>query len=200
MIPVMDASTETPIVISSLPNERWRDFRELRLRALRSGAAFAQSLPAASAQPEELWRQRLRDAAQGRAWLLFASRGEELVGIAGAYVPDQRTPCASIWGVYVDDVVRGRGVGTALLTALLDRLCQAGIATARLTVNRDQGAAVRLYERLGFQAIGLARAPLGDGHVHEELVMERELGGQQARLKAPQPGSDPTSVPPAKSA
>lgn len=48
---------------------------------------------------------------------------------------------------------RGRGLGTAMMGALLDELRDAGYARASLSVQKENQA-LRLYERLGFRIVG----------------------------------------------
>ncbi|HEX9993956.1 MAG TPA: GNAT family N-acetyltransferase [Acidimicrobiales bacterium] len=48
---------------------------------------------------------------------------------------------------------RGRGVGTALLTALLDRAAAEGLGAVSLSVE-DANPARRLYEHVGFERVG----------------------------------------------
>ena len=58
---------------------------------------------------------------------------------------------AWIEDVVVDAGARGRGVGEALSTEALRRARAAGAVTVDLTSRPGRAAAVRLYERLGFQ-------------------------------------------------
>lgn len=57
---------------------------------------------------------------------------------------------AHVDDVVVDDVVRGRGVGEALVRAALDRAVEVGARTVDLTSRPSRAAAIRLYERVGF--------------------------------------------------
>ena len=170
-------------IFATLPMERWTEFRDLRLRALRSEpAAFAQAYVVACDYPDSLWQSRLQDAANGVSWIAFAARAGTLVGMIGAFQTDEDRDrrSSTIWGVYVDESVRGQGIGDALLASIRGQLASAGILTATLTVNREQTAAVRLYERHGFRIVGHKTATLGDGQEHDELIME---------LLAPRPQS-----------
>jgi ribosomal protein S18 acetylase RimI-like enzyme len=51
----------------------------------------------------------------------------------------------------VHDRARGRGVGTALLSAMRDRLVERGIDVWSVGVVSRNVEAVRLYERVGFR-------------------------------------------------
>lgn len=166
-------------IITSLPVERWWEFRELRLRALRSEpAAFGQTYAAARELPDEHWRSRLQEVHEGIGWIAFAERSGGLVGMLGAVQTDdgRHRRSATIVGVFVDQGERSRGTGHAMLSALLDQLAAAGMLTATLKVNKEQVAAVRLYERHGFRIVGHETATLGDGEEHDELIMELLIG------------------------
>ena len=52
----------------------------------------------------------------------------------------------------VDPAARGRGIGAALAEWLIGRLQDADLRQILLTVHPENGAAVRLYRRLGFVA------------------------------------------------
>lgn len=62
----------------------------------------------------------------------------------------------------LDDVTihvdwRGRGVGQAMLSALISRLREQGIARIDCGCHRDNPGAWRFYERLGFRPLGEER-------------------------------------------
>jgi ribosomal-protein-alanine N-acetyltransferase len=76
-----------------------------------------------------------------------------------------------IMNVAVDPDVRRQGLGTALLTRLLERV---GDEDARYTleVRRSNGPAIELYERFGFLVAGLRRRYYQDNG-EDALVMWR---------------------------
>jgi len=175
----MSDATQTDIqIITRLPVERWREYRELRLRALKTDPqAFGQSWEEAVKHPEERWRERLIDAAQGKSWLVFAERDGELIGMSGAFQwpEDIEANRAMIIAVFVDESARGHGLGERLMQAVMEELRAAGLASAILAVNPIQTAAVRLYEKMGFRVIGTEFNLMGTGKECEETVMERSL-------------------------
>lgn len=75
----------------------------------------------------------------GAAWLIVFERVPSLG-------QDRRTS-ADVQSVYVSPSARGRGVGAALVAALLEEADRRGIP--RITVHSSSGA-TRLYERAGF--------------------------------------------------
>ncbi|GAA1782081.1 GNAT family N-acetyltransferase [Luedemannella flava] len=60
--------------------------------------------------------------------------------------------------VYVDPTVRGRGVGAALMAALIASTEAAGIWTIQSGVFPENTASLRLHERAGFRVVGTRRA------------------------------------------
>ncbi len=82
--------------------------------------------------------------------MLVAETAGELVGFCHA-MRLQGGPCGLIQHVAVVSSQRGRGLGQALMTSMLGRLVAAGCTEVELNVEHDNGPAVRLYERLGFE-------------------------------------------------
>ncbi len=79
-----------------------------------------------------------------------------------------------VWGVYVNQQHRGKGVARKLLTELLRRASsRPGLEQIMLTVGVDQTAARRLYCSLGFETFGRERHALkvGDEYVDEDYMM-----------------------------
>jgi ribosomal protein S18 acetylase RimI-like enzyme len=64
---------------------------------------------------------------------------------------DERTPELAI---AVVPSARGKGVGSALLHALLGRARSAGYPSISLSVDRNNAGAIELYERHGFARVG----------------------------------------------
>jgi ribosomal protein S18 acetylase RimI-like enzyme len=74
--------------------------------------------------------------------------GPALVAVAGTHLVAREEGAASIGNVYTRRDQRGRGFGRVVMQAVLSDL--AGIETVGLNVRADNGAAVHLYESLGF--------------------------------------------------
>jgi ribosomal-protein-alanine N-acetyltransferase len=85
---------------------------------------------------------------------LIAVVGGDVVGYGGLCAYGQEAYVQTL-GVRTDQ--QGRGVGTALLVALLDEAERREVATVALEVRADNEAAQRLYARHGFEPIGLRR-------------------------------------------
>ena len=99
------------IQIGRLPPEKWQEYKALRLRALHDDPqAFSEPFEKAVAYPNERWQQRTTEGYAGKVSLLvFASEGEQLVGMMGAFFPQHDPSVALIVGVYVVPEARGKG-------------------------------------------------------------------------------------------
>lgn len=80
----------------------------------------------------------------GAAWYRTWSDAHHSYGYVDATVPEL--------GIGVRADARGRGVGSQLLRALLERAAADGVARVSLSVELDNPA-VRLYQRLGFRPV-----------------------------------------------
>lgn len=77
--------------------------------------------------------------------------GGELVAVAGTHLVAWCERVAAIGNVYTRRDRRRRGLAGMLTAAVAGELQRAGIETIALNVYEGNGAAIRVYERLGFQ-------------------------------------------------
>src|SRR5262245_5876075 len=124
---------------------------------------------------EELWRKRLLESGD-EVHSLVASVDGKLVGMAALINAKQarRRHVASI-GMAVHDEWHSRGVGTALMKALID-LADNWLKLERLelTVYTDNEPALRLYKKLGFEIEGTHRKyAFRDGAYVDSYCMAR---------------------------
>jgi ribosomal protein S18 acetylase RimI-like enzyme len=164
--------------IVRLPIEKWNEYRELRLRALKEDPeAFSSSYADSLRQPEQFWKTRLADAERGEgSWLLFGTQDNKLVGMIGAFTEGDTTEIATVVSVYVPREERGNGISSRLMEEILRVLSAVPrLRKARLDVNVSQVAAIRVYQRCGFREIGRKPATTGAGEAVKQLVMERDL-------------------------
>ena len=133
----------------ALIRELWEEFeREL------GGPAYLQETW------EEAWPDLSRTIKDGAA--LLADDGERAVGFVFCVLGDRGRKTAHITDFYVRPEARGRGIGRALLSALIDPARANGLDHVSLEVLVRNADARRLYERLGFAAVDLFMvAPLG---------------------------------------
>jgi putative acetyltransferase len=107
--------------------------------------------------------------------LLGAFLETRLVGVAGLHRGHGRRRHSAALGIGVADDVRGRGIGRALMQALLDAADQwLDIRRIELTVFYDNEEGIRLYERHGFEREGVLRAAaFRDGRYVDVVAMAR---------------------------
>jgi ribosomal-protein-alanine N-acetyltransferase len=84
-----------------------------------------------------------------------------------------------VMNVAVDPDRRRRGIATALITALLDRVGTDGQLT--LEVRRSNEGAIALYERFGFRSAGVRRRYYADNG-EDAVIMWRTPGTQRGTL------------------
>ena len=112
--------------------------------------------------PEEV----TADTARGSLWCAWGEDGSLLAAASlGDDDPDIRdlscwTPAAKsceLSRVGVRRDLHGQGMGEAFTRRLLEEAKAQGRETARLLVSRDNPAAARLYQKLGFRTCGETR-------------------------------------------
>lgn len=102
--------------------------------------------------PEDAWpRQAFVDElAQPSRYYLVVELNNELIGYAGLMcVP----PTADVQTIGVRSDHEGKGIGSELLTALIDEAKRGGAIDLLLEVRQDNPRAQQLYRRFGFQHI-----------------------------------------------
>ncbi|MEW2135705.1 N-acetyltransferase family protein [Streptomyces sp. NPDC005409] len=105
----------------------------------------------------------------------FVALGEdgEVLGWVAASAVSDRCAYAGVveHSVYVHPAARGRGVASALLTALIDSTEAAGIWTIQSGVFPENRASLALHQRAGFRIIG-TRERIGRHHgVWRDVVL-----------------------------
>jgi L-amino acid N-acyltransferase YncA len=152
----------------SLTAEDWPAVKAIYEEGIASGdATFEQAAP-----PWSDW-----DAAHLPGCRLVAIGGDgRVVGWAALTRVSSRCVYAGVAevSVYVALNARGRGIGTQLLTALVERSEAHGLWTLQAGVFPENVASVTLHERCGFRVVG-RRERLGqmDGRWRDVLLLER---------------------------
>ena len=165
------------IDVVHLPPEDWKSFKQFRLKALKTDPqAFGKSYEAEIAEPDEKWKTRLADSGKGKSWSLFAKKNNKIVGMIGAaLIPDKKDE-AGIYGVFVDEKHRGKGVAKKLMTHVIEELTRSGkVKKIELAVNKKQLAAVNLYKKFGFRIFNEKDQMMGNGEKVREFEMEKIL-------------------------
>ncbi|MEZ5243532.1 MAG: GNAT family N-acetyltransferase [Acidimicrobiales bacterium] len=143
--------------------------RRIRLAALADApSAFASTYEAEARQSANQWDRLAEERSAGpHHCTFFAFDGDMVVGLVGGHRTDaDNVQLVSMW---TDPVARGRGIGAALVAAVLD---WAAGSTVELWVTRGNDSAQRLYERCGFTETGDFKA-LPSDPCKDELRMRR---------------------------
>ena len=166
-------------------------FRALRLHALQeSPEAFGSSYEETVAQPLESMAQRLRHAPERPYDFVLGAFNPDLVAMVG-FARETRAKTrhkGAIWGMYVAEQARGRGIGRALLQRLLAEACaQPGLEAITLLVVSTNEAAMHLYRSFGFVIYGTEpRAlKLGDRCYDEDLMIRPCYNGHEMVASLP---------------
>jgi ribosomal protein S18 acetylase RimI-like enzyme len=123
---------------------------------VRGGAALGWVEPPSRAQIAELLADVTAAARAGDASLRVALLGDRLVGLGhwARYTRPTHRPHADLEKVAVDPAAQGRGVGRALVSALLADARAAGVEVLTLDARGDNANALHLYRTLGFTEYG----------------------------------------------
>jgi putative acetyltransferase len=110
--------------------------------------------------------------------ILVAELDGQVVGNGGLHRQAGRRQHMAIIGLGVRDAFQRRGVGTALLGALVDAADNwLDLRRLELADYADNATAIALYERFGFEREGLMRAyAFRDGRYADAVLMARLRG------------------------
>lgn len=126
--------------------------------------------------------QRIRNVLSSHVWVVCAD-GQRLAGYAYAsrFRPREAYQWTAEVTVYVDADQRGRGIGRALYTSLLEILRLQGFSTAIAVIALPNEASIKLHERLGFRALGVFE------RVGYKLGRWHDVGWWQRKLRDVEP-------------
>jgi L-amino acid N-acyltransferase YncA len=155
-----------PAAIATLAATDWDDVARIYAEGIATLATFETEVPA--------WEQWGRAHLPGHR--LVARDEGRVVGWAALAPVSSRCVYAGVAevSVYVAADARGRGIGTALLAALVKSSEAGGVWTLEAGILPENEASVRMHERCGFRVVG-RRERLGRmrGEWRDVLLLER---------------------------
>lgn len=155
-------------------------YRALLLAAYADApAAFTATVAEREALPLDWWAARLSDAPDAAKRVFGAFAGARLVGAAGLRLlrrPRTRHK-AVLFGMAVAPDAQRRGLGRALVGAVLAEAEAAGVRLVQLQVTAPNAAARRLYAACGFRPYGTEPFALAmDGGFVDVVHLWRPVG------------------------
>ncbi|GLZ89123.1 hypothetical protein Pres01_51740 [Metapseudomonas resinovorans] len=164
------------ISVRSIASSEWRDYRDVRLRALLdSPDAFGSTYDIEVTRPDDVWSARINSTiSSGTDRALFAFNCEQICGLAWCKLSASEPGVADLFQMWVAPASRGFGVGGALLKEALAWAASVNAHRVRLGVTAADSPAMRLYKAHGFRPVG-ALEPLREGSSLMAQTMELEL-------------------------
>ncbi len=142
-------ATLAPMHLRLITDEDWERWRNLRLAALReSPEAFCASLRDWEDADEARWRGRLREVPFNA---IVEIDGAPAGMVSAETIAPDGVELLSLW---VAPQARGRGIGDALVRAVIDWAAAHGASHVELEAIVGNAPALELYRRSGFVALG----------------------------------------------
>jgi ribosomal protein S18 acetylase RimI-like enzyme len=160
-------------VRAARPKE-WRRVRDVRLRALADAPeAFGSSLERERAFRRSEWRDWVTGWRGSKNALFAAVEDEAWLGlVVGSH--ERGRDHTHLYAMWVEPTARRRGLGSALVGAVVDWSAGRGVRSLRLGVTESNALARAFYERLGFEDTS-ERHPLREGSPLTVVIMRLAL-------------------------
>jgi L-amino acid N-acyltransferase YncA len=153
--------------VRAMTSEDWRAVEAIYAEGIATGHATFETAPPSWAE---------FDGGRHREHRFVALDDGHIVGWA-ALSPTSRRACyrgVAEHSVYVTESARGRGVGRALMDALVTSADAGGIWTIQTSIFPENEASVALHERVGFRVVGRReRIAELNGVWRDTLLLER---------------------------
>lgn len=165
--PTATSSAPDGLLIDTLTAADWPAVRRIHEQGIATGDATFETVPPTWAE----W-----DRAHLTHSRLVARLGDRVVAWAALGAVSDRCAYAGVAenSIYVDESERGRGVGRALLIALVAQAEARGLWTVQTGIFPENRASLALHLRCGFRVVG-TREAVGrlDGRWRDVLLLER---------------------------
>jgi L-amino acid N-acyltransferase YncA len=176
MVGAAMSSRSAQLTISPMTPEDWPAVARIYAAGIASGNATFEREPPAFA---EWWRAHVEDPC-----LLARDHSGEVLGWAALGPVSARSVYRGVAevSIYVDPRHTRRGVGRALLSALVEASERAGFWTLAAGIFPENAASIALHESCGFEPLGVRKriGQMPDGRWRDVRLFERrsEVVGQ----------------------
>jgi len=161
-------------MIKKLGKNDWREWREIRLEALKkSPDSFLSSFEEEDNTPDNMWAEQLENSLKFGYFI-----NDEIVGCSGLLIEKavKMSHTATLSSMYVKDDFRGSGVGLALVNFVKDYAKKNHVKHLYLGCNAQNLGAVKLYKKCGFKVYGTRPDYTKIGSkFYDDLIMMCEL-------------------------
>lgn len=120
--------------------------------------------------PDELTKDVT--CSDGSIYVAVAESGGEKAGYADMRIVAGE---AQIYNIAIAPEFRRQGIGEALLRHMVDKSEELGLDVITLEVRSGNEAAMALYEKMGFKAVGSRKGYYAKGK-EDAVLMDKELG------------------------
>jgi phosphinothricin acetyltransferase len=155
-------------IIDDMKESDWKQVSKIYLEGIKTGiATFEKEVPF-----WDDWNQ-----AHLKVGRLVARSGDIVLGWSALTPYSNRCIYGGVTeeSVYIGQSYKGKGIGKALLTALIIKSEELGIWTLQAGIIRDNTISIALHEKCGFKIVGI-REKIGksiDGIWTDVVLMER---------------------------
>ncbi|MDP3386169.1 MAG: N-acetyltransferase family protein [Eubacteriales bacterium] len=155
-------------MIDDMKESDWQQVSDIYLEGIRTGiATFETDVP-----NWDDW-----DAGHLKTGRLVARYGDSVLGWAALTPYSNRCIYAGVAeeSIYISPSHKGKGIGKALLSALIKKSEESGFWTLQAGIISDNAISIALHERCGFRIVGI-REKIGksiDGIWTDVVLMER---------------------------
>lgn len=117
---------------------------------------------------EDFWRE----ASNAFAYYIVALDDADIIGFGGCWISFEE---AQVTNIALTASQRGRGLGKALMEKLMCAAAERGVERMTLEVRPSNTPALRLYEGLGFAAVGVRKKYYQDNDEDAILMWHTKL-------------------------
>lgn len=164
------------ITIRELSENDWREYKSIRLKSLRdSPDSFGSTYEREVSFAAEQWKSRLKISSTIHDAVAFAAIADQsFIGLVSCVIHKPETKAGHLYQMWVSPEFRGAGVGTALVERVKRWAGTRDIEKLLLSVTTINGAAISLYQTIGFNSVGQTE-PLRKGSNLKSQIMQISL-------------------------